>query len=315
MFNFYPFAVATIPVLLFIGIGMALKWIQFLPDNGWYAVERLTYYILFPALLVHSIVNIKYDALIFMPMVAALNIAALIMFVLTFFAWFDKTINGPRFSSILQNNICFNGFVAITIAAQYGNGKLLPLVAVGIGLLIPTVSILSVWSLLIWGKASQKESPVISLFKNPLILACVMGFFLHYFEIGLNKFIAIPLDMLGQSAMPLALIAVGTGINFEFMEQNQSSRLLWTFFRAVAFPIVTVFTCHLFGIRDLNIILVAIIIVASPTATNSYILARQMGGDAPYMASLIGTSTLMSAVTMPATIFILFNFGIIDAPN
>lgn len=315
MFNFYPFVIAIAPVLLFIAIGIMLKRINFLPDAGWQAVERLTYYILFPALLVHSIASIKYDAIIFMPMVAALNIAALIMFVFTFFAWFDKTTNGPRFTSILQNNIRFNAFVAITIASQYGHGKFLPLVAIGTGLLIPTVNILSVWSLLIWGKASQKESPVIGLFKNPLILGCAIGFALHYFNIGLNKYIAIPLDMLGQAAMPLALIAVGTGINFELMEQSPSSRLFWAFFRGTVYPVVTVFTCHLFGIHDVNIILAATIITAAPTATHGYILARQMGGDAPYMASLIGTSTLFSAITMPATLFILFNLGIIDAPN
>jgi malonate transporter and related proteins len=315
MFNFYPFILATLPVLFFISIGIFLKRISFLPDTGWHAIERLTYYILFPALLIHSTSHIRYDISEFLPMAAALNIAALIMFALTFFAWTDKSVNGPRFSSILQNNIQFNGFVAMTIAANYSHGKFAPLIAIGVGLLIPTVNILSVWSLLIWGKASQKESPVNSLFMNPLILACLIGFSLNYFDIGLNKHIAGSLDMLGQASMPLALIAVGTGIDFDMMEQSPSSRLFWAFFRGVVYPSLTVFTCYLFGVHNINIILAAILITSAPTATNSYILARQMGGDAPFMASLVGTSTLISVITIPATIFILFNLGLIDAPN
>jgi predicted permease len=313
MFNFYPFVDATIPVLLFMAIGIILKHTHFLVDAGWHAIERLVYYILFPALLVHSIINIQYDTVMFLPMVSALNIAALIMFILSFFAWFDRSLNGVRFTSILQNNIRFNGFFAMTIASQYQNGKFLSLVAIGTGLLIPTVNILSVWSLLIWGKASQKESPVMGLFKNPLILACIVGFVLNYCDVDLTKQVTVPLDMLGQAAMPIALIAVGKGIDFELFEQTQLSPLVWAFIRAILYPMVTFFTCHLFGVHDFNIILAATLITAAPTATNSYILARQMGGDAPYMASLISASTLISVITMPIILYFLFNFGFTDA--
>jgi predicted permease len=170
-------------------IGIVLKHTRFLTDDGWHAIERLVYYILFPALLIHSIANIQYDTIMFLPMVSALNIAALIMFLLSFLAWFDKTLSGIRFTSILQNNIRFNGFFAITIASQYQNGKFLSLVAIGIGLLIPIVNILSVWSLLIWGKTPKKTSPVIGLFKNPLIIACIIGFLLHYFDIRQSHWI------------------------------------------------------------------------------------------------------------------------------
>ena len=105
MFNFYPLLIATLPVLLFISIGMFLKRISFLPDTGWHAVEKLTYYVLFPALLIHSIANIRYDIAEFMPMAAALNIAALIMFGLTFFAWGDKKLNGHSNKAIKVNII------------------------------------------------------------------------------------------------------------------------------------------------------------------------------------------------------------------
>jgi predicted Na+-dependent transporter len=38
-----------------------------------------------------------------------------------------------------------------------------------------------------------------------------------------------------------------------------------------------------------------------------------MGGDAPYMASLISASTLISVITMPIILYFLFNFGFTDA--
>jgi predicted permease len=114
--------------------------------------------------------------------------------------------------------------------------------------------------------------------------------------------------------MPLAMIAVGKGIDFQLFEDTQLAPLFWACIRAIAYPLVTVFTCHLFGIRDFNIVLAATLITAAPTATHSYILARQMGGDAPYMASLISASTFISVITMPIMLYCLFNFGFIDAP-
>lgn len=315
MTSLLPFITALLPAIIFITIGIILKRVNFLPETGWEAVEKLIYYVLFPALLIDVIANVEYDLGTFLPMASALNIATLMMFGLSFLAWFQKTTNGPRFSSILQNNIRFNSFVALTIASQFNGGIYLSLVAIAIGMLIPTVNILSVWSLIIWGKASQKESPVEELFTNPLIIGCVIGFGIHYFNIGIHEYIAEPLDMLGHAAMPLALIAVGTGLDFERMKNTPSSRLFWALFRGCVFPILTVVCCYLFGIKDENIIFASVIVASSPTATNSYILARQMGGDAPFMASLIGTSTIFSAITMPAIIYLIFNSGLLDVAN
>jgi malonate transporter len=49
---------------------------------------------------------------------------------------------------------------------------------------------------------------------------------------------------------------------------------------------------------------VAVIAASVPTAASSYILARQMGGDAPLMANLITVQVLMSAVTLPVMIWL-----------
>lgn len=308
MLDFYLFVLALIPILSFIALGFFFKYINFLPDSGWQAVEKLIYYLLFPALLIHSIGKINYDISAYLPMAAALNIAVLIMFCISFFAWQDKTVTGPRFSSILQNNIRFNSFIALGLATEYQNGHFLPLVAIGVGMLIPTINIISVWSLIIWGRASKDDSPIEHLFKNPLIIGCVIGFMIHFFKIELPEIILEPVELLGQTAMPLALIAVGTGIDYKYMREHTSSRLLWALVRNLGFPIATLISCYIFGIKDQNIILAAIIIAAAPTATNSYILARQMGGDAPFMASLIGTSTLISSVTVPFIMYAILLF-------
>ena len=44
---------------------------------------------------------------------------------------------------------------------------------------------------------------------------------------------------------------------------------------------------------------------AMPSASSSYILARQMGGDAPLSAAIITVSTILAIITMPAFLLML----------
>ena len=59
--------------------------------------------------------------------------------------------------------------------------------------------------------------------------------------------------------------------------------------------------CVLFGVEGVTAT-VAVLFASLPAASTAYILARQMGGDAPLMANIITLSTIVSAVTMPVMI-------------
>ena len=41
---------------------------------------------------------------------------------------------------------------------------------------------------------------------------------------------------------------------------------------------------------------------AVPTSPSAYVLARQMGGDAPLLAQIITLQTILAAITMPIVI-------------
>jgi malonate transporter and related proteins len=56
-----------------------------------------------------------------------------------------------------------------------------------------------------------------------------------------------------------------------------------------------------FGLTESNLVVVTIC-SAVPTASSAYVLARQMGGDAPLLAQIITLQTILAAVTMPIAI-------------
>ena len=49
---------------------------------------------------------------------------------------------------------------------------------------------------------------------------------------------------------------------------------------------------------------IALIFAALPTGVASYTLAREMRGDAPLMAAIITTQTLLSFFTLPLTLYL-----------
>ena len=61
--------------------------------------------------------------------------------------------------------------------------------------------------------------------------------------------------------------------------------------------------CLLFGVEGLPRT-VALLAAAVPTAASSFVLAKQMGGDAPLMANLITLQILGAILTLPLVIWL-----------
>ena len=50
---------------------------------------------------------------------------------------------------------------------------------------------------------------------------------------------------------------------------------------------------------------VAVLYASVPTSASSYVMARQMNGDAPLMAAIITFTTLAAFVTMPLVLWLI----------
>ena len=66
-------------------------------------------------------------------------------------------------------------------------------------------------------------------------------------------------------------------------------------------PAIAISYALLFGLAGVNLAVVAVS-ASVPAASNSYILAKQLGGDAPLIAQILTLQTMLAAVTMPIVI-------------
>src|ERR1700759_2359324 len=94
-----------LPVFLLIVLGAVLKRTLMRLDTQWHGLERLTYFVLFPMLLIQTLVKADLSSVPIAGVGGALMLAALAVSLLCLALWplfRRREIDGPAFSSIFQ---------------------------------------------------------------------------------------------------------------------------------------------------------------------------------------------------------------------
>ncbi len=297
---------ALIPITLTVMIGYLARHHFSVSDTVWAGLERLTYYLFAPALLIASLANKPLAGLpwqgILTTLIAVLLLASLITIL---WQYFVRPVDMASFTSVFQGGVRFNSFVALALADNLFGAEGLLIGALATVVVIITVNILcvSVFSLTNPNNGGFKKLPK-QLASNPLILGCVVGLSLNLSGMGLYPALDNLLMMLGKTALPMALLAVGAALRLRTVGDSLG---MITFTSVVQFafkPIAAWIIGGWLGLEGLTVIVV-VIFMAVPTAPSAYVLARQLGGNYQAMASIITAQTLLAFISLPVTLAFL----------
>ena len=305
---------ALAPLFGLIVIGYLLKSRSFLDDGFWSKTEWLTFYILFPSLLVTRIGGAETAGSELLPMAGALIIAMLMVsggVTLARPLLFKQGLNGPAFTSVFQGAIRPGTYVGFGAAyALYGDEGL-ALIAAAIITVIPLGNFLSLVALFRWnGEHQSREGQpglrdvIVPTLKNPIILACLIGAGLNISGFGLPPVIGPLLSAVGSAALPLGLMAVGAGLDFVAVRDARGFVAGTSIIKLVVAPGITYLACLAFGVSGMPMT-VAVLFMALPVAGASYVMSRQLGGDGPLMAGIITATTIAAGVTLPMVIMLV----------
>jgi len=216
-------------------------------------------------------------------------------------------VDGPGFTSVFQGAVRFNTFVGLGAVAALEGGAGITLFAVAIALAIPVLNVLCVLTLARYGAHGQSTSfkgQMLFLAKNPLIIACLIGIAMNLADLTLPRGIEPVFKMLGSMAAPMGLLTVGAGLQWEAARSGGRALLLACALKLVVYPLMLFGAAKLWGLGPLET-KVMVLWGTMPTASASYILARQMGGDAPLAAAIVTASTILAFVTVPLFMLLL----------
>lgn len=302
---------ALAPVALVIALGWGLRRARFPGDAFWAPAERLTYYVLFPALLVNNLAGAPLAALPVAPMALAMASAILAGAAAMIVLKPRLGVDGPGFTSLFQGAIRLNSYAGIAAAAALYGQAGVTLAAVVLATFIPLVNLLCVGVLGRYAGATPAgwREAGRSIARNPLILACLGGAALNALGIGVPLGLGTVLDILGRAALAFGLLSVGAGLSFAGVRRagvRHAGRGIAATcaVKLIGVPLVAALACALLGLEGVSAGVV-ILFAALPTASSSYILARLMGGDAPLMAQVVAATTVGAAITMPVALAVL----------
>jgi malonate transporter len=296
---------SLVPVFSLIALGAVLRRMNLLQEEGWAALERLTYFVLFPPMMFMSIIEGSFagaDALALGQVLAGavVTMAALMLLTRPLLAK-----DGPQFSSLFQAGIRWNGYVALGVIAGLWGQQGMGLAAVGFAVLVPINNVLSVLILSRYASSTPASVGRIarSIAANPLIISTVLAIILVQAGVRISEPVSQTLNLLGDATIALGLICVGAALDIGAMRAAKLPLALGTVLRLAVMPAITFGLCNAIGLHGMPL-QVAMLCVAAPVATSSYILARQLGGDARLMANIVTLTTLLSLVTIPLTIWL-----------
>ncbi|MFQ5938628.1 MAG: AEC family transporter [Alphaproteobacteria bacterium] len=296
---------ALAPIFLLILLGHAIRRLKLLEAGFWEPAERLTYFVLFPALLLENMATAELRGLQVLPMAAALVGGVLVVAGLLVSLRPRLGLNGPAFTSVFQGAIRPNTYVGLAAAAALSSEAGITLAAISVATVTPLVNVLSVAVLA--RHAGEAEAGIgqtlASIARNPLILAVAGGAALNWTGIGLPPVVDPVIDILGRAALPLGLLAVGAGLDISAAQTAGRTLLPTAGLKLVLLPGLTWLACLAFGVEGVTRT-IAVLMSALPTSASSYILARQMGGDHGLLAAIITVTTLLAILTLPAAVIL-----------
>ncbi len=295
---------ALLPTFLIIGLAALLHRAKFLPEAAWDGMERATYFVFFPVFLFYTLADARFAGFHVWPLAFALLSSIAVMAGVLALLKKPLGVTGPQYSSLYQGAIRWNSFVAIaTLQALYGAAGI-TLAAVAFAAIVPVVNTLSVLVLTRHSGANATARIVIgSLARNPLILGCAAGIAAQLVHLPIPDPIESTLSVLSQASIALGLFTVGAGLSFSGLRTQPRLLATVSALRLLLMPGLMLAFCLIYNVSG-PARGVAIVAGAVPTATNSYILARQLGGDAPLMANIVTLTTILAFVTMPILVYL-----------
>ncbi|MEC7299453.1 MAG: AEC family transporter [Pseudomonadota bacterium] len=292
------------PLFALICLGYGLAKRGFPRPDFWDAAEKLTYFILFPALLVRSLSN----APVRDPEILKLGGAAVVSILLAVAAMAvarrARPMAAARFGPAVQGVIRFNTYLGLAITAALAGDPGLERAAVYLAIAVPVVNVISIIALTEGNPLRRPGLLINSILRNPLILACLAGIALSLTGIGLPHGSDALFAMLGQGSLPLGLLCVGAALQPRALRRDLGALGAVTAARLLAMPLLAWVVAHLFGLGQVET-LVLVIFCGIPTATASYVLTQQLKGDGTFMAGIVTGQTAVAVLTLPVVIWLL----------
>lgn len=278
----------TGPILLLLIIGWSVRTLGWVNDTFVSQANTVVFNIAMPVMLFFAISSSSFDQALnlALTLVGAVGTLAFVCLLLIVGRVLPLDQRGVFIQGSYRGNLAILG-VALCVAT-YGD-SVLPMVALYIGVVTTVYNVLAIWVL-------NSSGALTRIAKNPILIGIVTGAIASLVQLPIPVFIESTGQYLAQMTLPLALLCIGATLEFSSLRTHGKSISLAVFFKLLVSPILLVGAGYMAGLSHTELG-VLFFMSASPTATASYIMAKQMTSHGALAAEIVAVTTALGVLT------------------
>jgi predicted permease len=296
---------SVLPVFMVILLGTLLKRFHIITDNFVDVGTRLTFRVALPCMLFLNIAESDISQ-VFDWQLLAFTVGGTLLLVLLLCWLTPRFIRDPATSAaFIQGS--FRGnlvVVGMALTANIGGQLALAKLAMTLSVFAPLYNVLGVLVLAGAHREQGRRQIWHSIYTNPLLLAAVAASVFSLLHLELPQLLYSPLNMVGQSALPLSLLLAGGAIEISRGDANLRRASAAAIIKVLVQPLLMLLVAAALGFRGADLVLI-LVIFGSPTANASFPMAYQMGADYKLASLIIVFSNLYAIFTIFA-----FTYGL-----
>ncbi|WP_428356491.1 AEC family transporter [Methyloprofundus sp.] len=289
----------TAPILILLILGIIFRRRGFIDPHFINIANSFVFNVTLPCMLFFSIASTPLAQSTNIPLLlfgVLSTLASILLFWLLSLTLIQQDKRGVFIQGAFRGNLGIIGIALVFNA--YGN-EMLAVASLYMALIAILDNPISVLLL-----QQKGEKPYRNILTNPIIIAVVAGLMFSRFAITPPFFIIETGQYLAQMTLPLALICVGGSLYWQDFQSHHKEVIWATICKLLIMPFLgTVAAIHLgFSGKELGLIY---LMLSSPTAVSSYIMAKKMTEHGMLAAEIIALTTASSTLIITLGLLLL----------
>lgn len=300
---------AAVPVFLMMVFGWFAKRINLLDEHTTAKLNQFIFKALLPALLFmdlsaadfKTVWDTKFVLFCFFATVGSIAIALLLSLIHK-----DKSERGEIIQASYRSSAAILGIAFVKNI--YGEAAMAALMIVGT---VPLYNIIAVITLSLTSPDKDKSDKKSLLKKtaedvitNPIILGIVVGMIWSVLKIPQPVILSKSVSYLGNMATPLSLIALGASFKIGEAKSKMKTAVGIAFVKLILFCTIFLPIAVALGFRTEKLIAI-LVMLGSATTGSCFVMAKNMNHNGTITACAVMLTTLCSAFTLTAWLFVL----------
>ncbi|KAA8732786.1 AEC family transporter [Acinetobacter qingfengensis] len=297
-----------LPLLLLMSIGYLCAYFKVMTKEHFLAMNTYVIKIALPAFLLYALSSKNINELWHPAYFIAYGGGSLILFFLAYFLYwrvFDFNVSQAAVMSMgaSMSNTGFMGTAILTLLIGTH-------AAIYISLTLIIENILIVLLMLTLAELGKQQGALVHIFlqtlkkvfKNPLIIAIVLGLFLAILDLHLPKPVFHALELLGKTASPVALFVIGGSLAMMPRIQINLPSMVLVIFSVILMPLLVYGIFHLFPDVSREMLYAGTLLAALPMPTAFGIFGQAYGLHEKALTPLM-ISTVLGFIGVSSLIY------------